>query len=71
MGKFISQKEDISDVFLENIYQVIMNAATQASEQANDEKSKKLLSNIQEIVSQHQQKENKDRQDAENIINNL
>lgn len=71
MEKFISQAIDVSDTFLENIYQVVMAAAIKSWEQANDEKSQKLLEHIQTIASQHQQKEDLDRQNAEDIISNL
>lgn len=71
MKTFISSKEDISDQFLNSMYQIIMKAATQADEQQKDQHNKEIVSHISDIVLKHQEIENKEHDDADSMLNQI
>ena len=71
MKAFISDKKDISDQFLNSMYQVIMKAATQTDEEQKDQHNKEIVSHISDIVLKHQEIENEEHDDADDMLNQI
>lgn len=71
MNKFITQSSDVSDVFLDNMYQVIMKTAVDTAQKVNDQQSQTMLDNIRTMILEHQQIDEKEHQCADALLEQI
>lgn len=71
MKDFILSSPDISDAFLNNMYQLIMKTAVETAQQVNDQQAQNMLDNIQKMILEHQQIDEKEHQEADCLLNQI
>jgi len=71
MGKFISKSPDISDEFLDKMYQLVMKTAVDTAQQVKDQQSIDMLDHIQQMIMNHQKLDEKEHQDADGLLNQI
>lgn len=71
MQKFITESPDISDAFLNNMYQLIMKTAVDTAQKDTNQQAQNMLETIQNMILEHQQIDEKEHQDADNLLNQM
>lgn len=71
MKDFILSSPDVSDAFLKNMYQLIMKAAVDTAQKVNDQQSQDMLDKIQKMILKHQQIDEKEHQEADDLLNQI
>jgi hypothetical protein len=71
MKDFISSSNNISDIFLNNFYQIIMKTALETGQNIKDQQSQNMLNKIKEMVLIHQSIDEKENQEADQLLTNI
>ncbi|MEI8253364.1 MAG: hypothetical protein WCG25_06575 [bacterium] len=71
MKNFITDSPDISDAFLNNMYQLIMKTAVDTAQTVNDQQAQNMLDNIQKMILEHQQIDEKEHQAADSLLDQI
>lgn len=71
MKEFITQSSDVSDTFLNNMYQVIMKTAVDTAQKINSQQAQNMLDNIQKMILSHQQIDEKEHQYADCLLDQI
>ncbi|MCF7834473.1 hypothetical protein K9M48_00260 [Candidatus Gracilibacteria bacterium] len=71
MKDFILSSGDISDTFLDNMYQLIMKTAVDTAQTQSDQKAQNMLDYIQNMILEHQQIDEKEHQEADCLLDQI
>lgn len=71
MKEFMTSSPDVSDAFLNNMYQLIMKTAVDTAQKVNDQQSQTMLDNIKTMILEHQQIDEKEHQAADDLLNQI
>lgn len=71
MSDFIEQSTDVSDEFLQNMYQLIMKSAIDTTQKQESEHSQKMLDHIKNIILKNVQLDEQEHQAADKLLDQI
>ena len=71
MQNFITESPDISDAFLNNMYQLIMKTAVDTAQKDTTQQAQNMLETIQKMILEHQQIDEKEHQEADGLLSQI